>query len=160
MHAPQTDLSAGVDSILSVTSLDPGSPDAAGSPEAGAEEALALELEEAVLGDFELAAEDSPPSTEAAEAGTVDADFAGVVRSAVDRIGGEILFEMQLDNVPESGHVAAVSVGDGELRRFLLVVQPTDGGPLRVEPTEESANPLAALASSYAGLVDAFKKAA
>lgn len=87
-----------------------------------------------------------------------DPDFGDVVRSAVDRIGGEILFE--IDDVPDSGHVAAVSVGDGDLRRFLLVVQPKDGSPLRVEPTEESANPLAALAESYAGLVEAFKKAA
>lgn len=178
-----------VDSILSLASLDPvaaddpAAADAAEDPgpvmdieaPAASEPVLAANANEAMhLDEAELLPPETETTAEGAEldedalgedlANTLDGaleadpDFGDVVRSAVDRIGGEILFE--IDDVPESGHVAAVSVGDGDLRRFLLVVQPKDGSPLRVEPTEDSANPLAALAESYAGLVEAFKKAA
>ncbi|MGE3306401.1 MAG: hypothetical protein AB7I52_10560 [Rhizobiaceae bacterium] len=192
MSAPEfaSTESTPVDSILSLTSLDPVAADdpaaadaaefaepvidveaqATSEPLVAADGNEALHLDEAELllpdetkttaGDAELdedalGADLAETLDDALEA---DPDFGDVVRSAVDRIGGEILFE--IDDVPESGHVAAVSVGDGDLRRFLLVVQPKDGSPLRVEPTEDSANPLAALAESYAGLVEAFKKAA
>ncbi|MGD9914680.1 MAG: hypothetical protein AB7S80_11425 [Rhizobiaceae bacterium] len=191
MSAPEfaSTESTPVDSILSLTSLDPvaaddpAAADAAEDPgpvmdieaPAACEPVLAANANEAMhLDEAELLPPETETTAEGAEldedalgedlANTLDGaleadpDFGDVVRSAVDRIGGEILFE--IDDVPESGHVAAVSVGDGDLRRFLLVVQPKDGSPLRVEPTEDSANPLAALAESYAGLVEAFKKAA
>ena len=41
-----------------------------------------------------------------------------------------------------------------------MVIKPEDGGPLRVEPASESDHPLAQIMQSYAGLVDAWKKAA
>jgi hypothetical protein len=154
MSAPESALTDSPDfeSILSLASL---APDLAETPKADdvtppAEEPVSPAIDEEALG--EDLAESLDLEME------LDPDFGAIVRSAVDKIGGEILFEVE--NVPESGHVAAVCMGDGDARRFVLVIQPSDGSPLRVEPTEESGNPLAALAQSYAGLVDAYKKAA
>ncbi|MGE0501533.1 MAG: hypothetical protein AB7I79_07670 [Rhizobiaceae bacterium] len=95
---------------------------------------------------------------EKAKAAGDDAEFAGMVREAIERFDGQILFE--LDHDPAFGHVAAVQMGDGDARQFAMVIKPDDGGPLRVEPAAESEHPLAAIMQSYAGLVDAWKKAA
>jgi hypothetical protein len=158
-------------SILSLASLDPELDEAPTPPEETPQaNDAAVPAEEAVLlaGEAIVEAEEAPSPVIDEEALGEDLavsldlemerDFGAIVRTAVDKIGGEILFEVE--NVPESGHVAAVSMGAGEARRFVLVIQPNDGSPLRVEPAEESASPLAALAESYAGLVDAYKKAA
>jgi len=159
------------ESILSLASLDPEPDNApAQAEEAAQADDAAVPAEEAVL-----PADAATAEAEEARSSSIDEDalgedlaesldlemerdFGAIVRTAVDKIGGEILFEVE--NVPDSGHVAAVSMGAGEARRFVLVIQPSDGSPLRVEPAEESASPLAALAESYAGLVDAYKKAA
>ena len=100
------------------------------------------------------------PEVEAVIEAALDDDlaFVGLVRDAVGQYGGEILFE--LDHDPRYGHVAAVQMGDGDQRQFAMVIKPVDGGPLRVEPAAESEHPLAAIMQSYAGLVDAWKKAA
>lgn len=87
-----------------------------------------------------------------------DQEFSGLVREAIDKFGGEILFE--LDHDPQFGHVAAVQMGDGAKRQFAMVIKPENGGPLRVEPAAESEHPLAQIMNSYAGLVEAWKKAA
>lgn len=151
------------DDAVKATEENPQAEDAVVPTEAAAVPAEAAVVEEAMVQadetlsspvDEEALGEDLAESLDL----EMERDFGAIVRTAVDKIGGEILFEVE--NVPESGHVAAVSMGAGEARRFVLVIQPSDGSPLRVEPAEESASPLAALAESYAGLVDAYKKAA
>lgn len=164
MTAPDTVSTDSPDfeSILSMSSLD--SVEASRSAEAARQtQEAAAPAEEASAdgeGAVSSAIDEDALSEDLAESLDLEMenDFGALVRSAAAKIGGEILFEVE--NVPDSGHVAAVSMGAGEQRRFVLVIQPSDGSPLRVEPAEESVNPLAALAESYAGLVDAYKKAA
>ena len=49
----------------------------------------------------------------------------------------------------------APAVGSGDARQFLLLTLAEAGGQLKVEPAARSGNPLAAIAASYAGLMDA-----
>ncbi|MGO4841136.1 hypothetical protein AB4144_53670, partial [Rhizobiaceae sp. 2RAB30] len=59
----------------------------------------------------------------------------------------------------ECRHVAAVTLGSGDHRRVALVIVPMEGA-MRIEPADTSTNPVAAIARSYVGLVDAYKSAA
>jgi hypothetical protein len=90
----------------------------------------------------------------------VSADFESSLSAALAATGGALLFRMHIDNQSAREHVAAISVGTGESRRFFLVILPADGGTLKVEPVETSSNPLARIAAAYAELVDAFDIAA
>ena len=45
-------------------------------------------------------------------------------------------------------------------QQFALVIMPPGGGLMRVEPVEQSSNPIAMIAKSYAGLVDTLRAAA
>jgi hypothetical protein len=95
------------------------------------------------------------------EAQTVSEDeFAEVVGGALEAVGGRLLFKMRLDRDGQGEHVAAASVGDGGERQFLLLNLPAKGGALKVEAASKSRNPVAALAASYAGLMDVFPAAA
>ena len=95
------------------------------------------------------------------EARTVSEDeFTEVVDGALEAVGGRLLFKMRLDKGGEGEHVAAASVGEGEERQFLLLTLPASGGALKVEAASRSDNPVAALAASYAGLMDVFQAAA
>lgn len=89
-----------------------------------------------------------------------DGDFDGIVRGALEAVGGILLFKMRVGEVEAGQHVAAASVGAGSTRQFLLLSLPASGGRLKVEPTTHSQSPLARLAESYAGLMDVFKAAA
>lgn len=86
-------------------------------------------------------------------------DFEESVRMALAAVGGELLFQMRLENVDDCLHVAAVTLGGGDHRRVALVILPPEGA-MRIEPVESSTNPVAAIARSYAGLVDAYRSAA
>ncbi|HHZ10005.1 MAG TPA: hypothetical protein GX405_14635 [Rhizobiales bacterium] len=87
------------------------------------------------------------------------AAFDEALNHVLSTAGGELLFRFPED-VASGEKVAAVRLGDGEARLIALVILPPHGNPLRVEPVEASENPLAALAKSYASLVDAWKAAA
>jgi hypothetical protein len=87
-------------------------------------------------------------------------DFENSLQAALAATGGTLLFQMHIDNEKAREHVAAISVGTAEERRLFLVVLPTDGGKLKVEPVETSDNPLARITPAFAGLVDVFDIAA
>lgn len=89
-----------------------------------------------------------------------DDEFAEVVGGALEAVGGRLLFKMRLDRDGQGEHVAAASVGDGGERQFLVLTLPARGGALKVEAASKSENPVAALAASYAGLMDVFPAAA
>ncbi|MBN9074184.1 MAG: hypothetical protein J0H34_21820 [Rhizobiales bacterium] len=84
----------------------------------------------------------------------LDADFGGCVVSALETVKGTLLFQMEIDAAPERRKVAAVCVGQGEAREFAMIVLPEGAGSITVERAQESGDPLAAIAPSYAGLVD------
>ena len=90
--------------------------------------------------------------------------FEEAVRKALVSVGGELLFQVHLDSATEGAaegeHVAAISIGEGEARKLALVIRPEKGGRTRIEAAETSDNPLAPIARSYVGLVEAFKAAA
>jgi len=89
----------------------------------------------------------------------VSLGFEESIRVALDRIGGEMLFQMRLEN-DDCQRVAAVRLGSGDQREFALVIMPPNGGLMRVEPVAHSTNPLAGITESFAGLMDMFKAAA
>jgi hypothetical protein len=89
----------------------------------------------------------------------VSLGFEESIRTALAGLGGEILFEMRVEN-EDCQRIAAVRVGQGENRQFALVILPPGGGLMRVEPVSESTNPLARITESYAGLMDVFRAAA
>lgn len=84
----------------------------------------------------------------------LDADFAGCVVSALETVNGTLLFQMEIDADADRRKVAAVSVGHGETREFAMIVLPEGAESVTVERAQESDDPLAAIAPSYAGLVD------
>jgi hypothetical protein len=113
---------------------------------------VAEKLASAVLENAaELPAKDRPIS---------DQDFETVVRSALDAVGGTLLFKMRVDEGKEPHHAAAAFVGEGEKRQFLVMTMPIEGGQLRVETAAKSKSPIAGIAAAYAGLADAFATAA
>lgn len=87
------------------------------------------------------------------------AAFDEALRQVLSSTGGELLFRFS-ENPGAGDKIAAVRLGDGDARVVVLVILPAHGAPLRVEPVDESANPFATLARSYASLVDAWKAAA
>lgn len=87
-----------------------------------------------------------------------DRDFEASVRDGLEAVGGLFLFEMRADAFADCQRVAAASVGQGEDRLLVLVILPSDGGPMRVEPASASSSPLAGFAASYAGLVERFDR--
>jgi hypothetical protein len=89
----------------------------------------------------------------------VSLGFEESIRTALEGIGGEILFQMRIEN-EDCQRIAAVRIGHGEERAFALVIMPPGGGLMRVEPVAQSTNPLARITESYAGLLDVFKAAA
>jgi hypothetical protein len=85
--------------------------------------------------------------------------FEESIHTALNEIGGEMLFQMRLER-EDCQRIAAVRIGAGEEQQFALVIMPPGGGLMRVEPVEQSNYPLAMIAKSYAGLVDTFRAAA
>lgn len=89
-----------------------------------------------------------------------DEEFGEVVRGALEAVGGTLLFKVRVGAEDAAMHVAAAAVGNDAARQFLLLSLPIHGGQLKVETAQRSANPLAGIAASYAGLMDAFRAAA
>jgi hypothetical protein len=89
-----------------------------------------------------------------------DEDFGVVVSGALEAVGGTLLFKVRAGAGDEAMHVAAAAVGAADARQFLLLSLPIHGGQLKVETAQRSANPLAGIAASYAGLMDALQAAA
>lgn len=83
----------------------------------------------------------------------VDLGFEGTVRRAVETIGGRMLFHMRMDGMSDCDWVAAVELGEDEEKSHVLVVQPAEGGPLRVEDAAASTIPVARIAAPYASLI-------
>jgi hypothetical protein len=90
---------------------------------------------------------------------TVQAGFEGALRQALDKAGGTLLFHMRVDDENGTHWTAAVSVGSGEDRQLLIVTIPSDG-PARIEPTEESTEPLARIAPAFADVMEKLQHAA
>lgn len=86
--------------------------------------------------------------------------FEGAVRRAAGMAGGTLLFHMRMAGSPDCDWVAAVALEAGGQRSFALVVQPSDGGALRVEDAATSAIPVGRIAPAYAGLMDTLAAAA
>jgi len=107
-----------------------------------------------------LAAPDTKLLAPPAEQPISDSDFEDVVRGALESVGGTLLFKVRVDDEAQPLHAAAAAVGLGEGRQFLLLTLPVRGGQLKVETASQSANPLARIAESYAGLMDVLKAAA
>jgi hypothetical protein len=89
----------------------------------------------------------------------VSLGFEESIRTALEGVGGEVLFQMRLEE-QDCQRVAAVRIGKGDDQEFALVIMPPGGGIMRVESVSQSTNPLAMIAESYAGLVDVFRAAA
>ena len=85
--------------------------------------------------------------------------FEESIQTALKDIGGEMLFQMRLER-EDCQRIAAVRIGSGEEQQFALVIMPPGGGLMRVEPVEQSSNPLALITESYASLMDTFRAAA
>jgi hypothetical protein len=90
---------------------------------------------------------------------TVQEGFEGALRQALEKAGGTLLFHMRVDEGETTRWTAAVSVGSGEDRKFLIVVIPSDGS-VRVEPTSESAEPIARIAPAFADVMERLQQAA
>jgi hypothetical protein len=89
----------------------------------------------------------------------VSLGFEESIQTALKAIGGEMLFQMRLEN-DDCQRVAAVRIGSEDERQLALVIMPPDGGLMRVEPVAQSSNPIAQITESYAGLMDVFRAAA
>jgi hypothetical protein len=89
----------------------------------------------------------------------VSLGFEESIQTALKAIGGEMLFQMRLEN-EDCQRVAAVRIGDEDERQLALVIMPPDGGLMRVEAVAQSSNPIAQITESYAGLMDVFRAAA
>ena len=89
----------------------------------------------------------------------VSLGFEESIQTALKAIGGEMLFQMRLEN-DDCQRVAAVRIGSEDERQFALVIMPPDGGLMRVEAVAQSSNPIARITESYAGLMDVFRAAA
>jgi hypothetical protein len=89
----------------------------------------------------------------------VSLGFEESIQTALKAIGGEMLFQMRLEN-DDCQRVAAVRIGSEDERQLALVIMPPDGGLMRVEPVSQSSNPIAKITESYAGLMDVFRAAA
>lgn len=77
--------------------------------------------------------------------------------AALRDAGASLLFDIK--GGPDSPYVAAVAIGDGADRQFLIVTRPA-GGDVHVEPAEESQSPLARLVPSFAAVMERWPAAA
>jgi hypothetical protein len=82
--------------------------------------------------------------------------FEAVLADALANVGGTLLFDVPLQPETDCAHVAAVSLPSVKGRILALVVQSGKDGSLRVEPTEQSSNPLARIVPAYAGVMEHF----
>lgn len=84
---------------------------------------------------------------------TVQSGFEGALRQALEKAGGTLLFHMRVEEAGASRWTAAVSIGNGDDRQFLIVTIPGDGSPL-IEPLEKSGEPIARIAPAFAEVME------
>lgn len=84
------------------------------------------------------------------------AGFDGVLSAALASLGGQFLFRLPSVDLADTREVAAVSLplGTEGDRKLLLVHLAGDGESLRVEDAAFSESPVAAMAKSFAGVLD------
>lgn len=75
------------------------------------------------------------------------------LEAALERAGAKLLFRVHEGGRPDAPFSAAVAVGEGAERRFLIVRRPADGA-VTVEPAETCGDPLARLAPSFAAVME------
>ena len=86
----------------------------------------------------------------------VGSPFEDRVESALESVGGALLFYMPDACSPGVLKVAAVSTGEDETRRTLLVLLEENGETIRVESCADHASPISAVALSFAQLSERF----
>ncbi len=86
--------------------------------------------------------------------------FEEQLSETVQEMGGVVLFLMRIEEDDEERAVAAVSLPSDEGREVAIVTAEGGYETLSVEPAERSKLPVAALATSYAGLAESWAKAA
>jgi hypothetical protein len=143
-------------------------------PDAVPELAIAVSEREPAMADLQMEAELTAAPADSASDDSLEAvelelalqnqnlislGFEESISTALSEIGGEMLFQMRLER-EDCQRIAAVRIGAGDQQQFALVIMPPGGGQMRVEPVEQSSNPLAIIAKSYAGLVDTLRAAA
>jgi len=82
------------------------------------------------------------------------ANFDDQIKSVAGQAGSELLFAMPASFIPDCSRVAAVSTGAGEKRQIVLVILDADGKTVRTEKSQNSSNPFAGLAASYAYVME------
>jgi hypothetical protein len=94
---------------------------------------------------------------------TSDADpdtIQDTLRKGVEAVGGYVLFDLTIGEDAEARWTAAIAFeGDDGRRLAILAIEPASG-EMSLEPAEESDLPIAAIASSYAGLAEQWGRAA
>ncbi len=78
--------------------------------------------------------------------------FEDRVESALESVGGSLLFYMPEACSPGVLKLAAVSTGHDDLRRTLLVLLEENGETIRVESCADHTSPIGAVAVSFAQL--------
>ncbi len=84
--------------------------------------------------------------------------FDDLVCSGIEAAGGVVLFRMKLGEGDASRFSAAIALEGDEAREIAILT--IDAGDMRLEPAAASEQPIAALASSYAGLAEHWSRAA
>lgn len=85
--------------------------------------------------------------------------FEGAVREALARAGGALLFHMRVDDAAAPHWTAAICMGAGEERQFFIVTIGADRD-VRIEPLDQSAEPLARIAPAFADVMARLHEAA
>ena len=88
-----------------------------------------------------------------------DTDFEKALGPALDEAGARLLFDIRMIGDNQNDYVAAVSVGEGDDRQFLIVTRPSSGSP-SVELAETSQLPIARLAPAFADVMERWRAAA
>jgi hypothetical protein len=82
------------------------------------------------------------------------------VRHGIEAAGGCILFDLTLGEDEAAEWTAAIAFEDEEEPRVAILTLKTASGEMSLEPAEASENPVAALATSYAGFAEQWGRAA
>ena len=90
---------------------------------------------------------------------TVQAGFEGAMRQALEKAGGALLYHMRVDDGEATRWTAAVSIGTGAERQFLIVTIPAEGN-VRIDPLDQSDEPLARIAPAFVDVMERLREAA
>jgi hypothetical protein len=86
--------------------------------------------------------------------------FERALGETVEELGGVVLFLMRIEEDDEERAVAAVSLPSQYGREVAIVTADAGYETLDVVPADRSPLPVAALATSYAGLAESWRRAA